>query len=129
MVGVNIFAADTDAEAGSHITSLQQQFVSLRRGTPGPLPPAVDNMDDYWSPVERAGVEQALAYSVVGAPDAVERGLQAFIAETDADELMLTAQIYDHTARLRSFEIAAEVRDRIAARQPESLVRSGASIA
>jgi alkanesulfonate monooxygenase SsuD/methylene tetrahydromethanopterin reductase-like flavin-dependent oxidoreductase (luciferase family) len=110
------------------ITSLQQQFVSLRRGTPGPLPP-VDNMDDYWSPVERAGVEQALAYSVVGAPDAVERGLQAFIAETDAGELMLTAQIYDHTARLRSFEIAAEVRDRIAARHPESLVRSGASIA
>jgi luciferase family oxidoreductase group 1 len=129
MVGVNIFAADTDAEARRLITSLQQQFVSLRRGTPGPLPPPVDNMDDYWSPIERAGVEQALAYSVVGAPGAVERGLQAFIAETHADELMLTAQIYDHTARLRSFEIAAEVRDRIAARQPESLVRSDASIA
>jgi alkanesulfonate monooxygenase SsuD/methylene tetrahydromethanopterin reductase-like flavin-dependent oxidoreductase (luciferase family) len=111
------------------ITSLQQQFVSLRRGTPGSLPPPVDNMDDHWSPIERAGVEQALAYSVVGAPDTVERGLEALIAETRADELMLPAQIYDHTARLRSFEIAAEVRHRIAARQPESLVRSGASIA
>jgi alkanesulfonate monooxygenase SsuD/methylene tetrahydromethanopterin reductase-like flavin-dependent oxidoreductase (luciferase family) len=66
---------------------------------------------------------------VVGAPDAVERGLEAFIAETGADELMLTAQIYDHTARLRSFEIAAEVRRRIAARQPTSLLRSDASIA
>ena len=129
MVGVNIFAAATDAEARRLMTSLQQQFISLRRGAPGPLPPPVDSMDDYWSPVERAGVEQALAYSVIGAPDAVERGLQALIAETHADELMLTAQIYDHAARLRSFEIAAEVRDRIAARQPESLVRSGASIA
>jgi luciferase family oxidoreductase group 1 len=113
MVGVNVFAADTDAEARRLITSLQQQFVSLRRGTPGPLPPPVDNMDDHWSSMERAGVEQALAYSVVGAPDGIERGLQALIEETHADELMLTAQIYDHTARLRSFEIAAEVRDRI----------------
>jgi alkanesulfonate monooxygenase SsuD/methylene tetrahydromethanopterin reductase-like flavin-dependent oxidoreductase (luciferase family) len=69
MVGVNVFTAETDAEARSLITSLQQQFVNLRRGTPGPLPPPVDNMGDYWSPMERAGVEQALAYSVVGAPN------------------------------------------------------------
>src|ERR1700722_14501282 len=107
MVGVNVFAADTDAEARRLITSLQQQFVSLRRGTPGP-------------PLERMGVQEALAYSVVGTPDAVERGLEALIAETGANELMLTAQIYDHTARLRSFEIAAEVRRRIDARQPRS---------
>ena len=82
MVGVNVFAADTDAEARRLITSLQQQFVNLRRGTPGPLPPPVDNMDDYWSPMERTGVEQALAYSVVGAPDTMRRGLEALIAET-----------------------------------------------
>ena len=68
MVGVNVFAADTDGEARRLITSLQQQFVNLQRGTPGPLPPPVDNMDDYWSPMERVGVEQALAYSVTGAP-------------------------------------------------------------
>jgi alkanesulfonate monooxygenase SsuD/methylene tetrahydromethanopterin reductase-like flavin-dependent oxidoreductase (luciferase family) len=74
-------------------------------------------MDGHWSPIERAGVEQALAYSVIGAPDAVERGLEAIIEQTDADELMLTAQIYDHTARLRSFRITALVRDRIAARR------------
>jgi alkanesulfonate monooxygenase SsuD/methylene tetrahydromethanopterin reductase-like flavin-dependent oxidoreductase (luciferase family) len=66
---------------------------------------------------------------VVGAPDAVERGLEAFIAETGANELMLTAQIYDHTARLRSFEIAAEIRHRIDSRQPTSLLRSDASTA
>jgi luciferase family oxidoreductase group 1 len=117
MLGVNVFAADTHAEARRLMTSLQQQFVSLRRGTPGPLPPAVDNMDDHWSPIERAGVEQALAYSVIGAPDAVERGLEAIIEQTDADELMLTAQIYYHPARLRSFRIAAVARDRIAARR------------
>jgi luciferase family oxidoreductase group 1 len=117
MVGVNVFAADTAAEARRLITSLQQQFISLRRGTPRPLPPPVDDMDDHWSPIERAGVEQALAYSVVGAPDAIQRGLEAFIAETNANELMLTAQIHDHAARLRSFEIAADVHDRIAARR------------
>jgi luciferase family oxidoreductase group 1 len=128
MVGVNVFAADTDAEARRLITSLQQQFVSLRRGIPGPLPPPVDNLDDLWSPLERACVEQALAYSVVGAPDAVARSLEVLIAETRADELMLTAQIYDHTARLRSFEIVAEARRRIAANQPSPL-RSGASMA
>jgi alkanesulfonate monooxygenase SsuD/methylene tetrahydromethanopterin reductase-like flavin-dependent oxidoreductase (luciferase family) len=70
-----------------------------------------------------------LAYRVVGTPDAVARGLEALIAETDADELMLTAQIYGHAARLRSFEIAAEVRGRLVARQPTSFVRSVASIA
>ncbi|HEV7407705.1 MAG TPA: LLM class flavin-dependent oxidoreductase [Bradyrhizobium sp.] len=128
IVGVNVFAANTDAEAQRLFTSLQQQFISLRRGTPGPLPPPVGNMDGHWSPMERAGVEQSLAYSVIGAPDTVERGLQALIAETRADELMLTAQIYDHAARLRSFEIAADVRGRIAARQPASPARSDASI-
>jgi luciferase family oxidoreductase group 1 len=117
MVGVNVFAADTDIQAHRLFTSLQQQFISLRRGTPGPLPPPGDDMDEYWSPMERAGVEQALAYSVVGALNAVERGLEALIEETDADELMLTAQIYDHAARLRSFQIAAEVHDRMAARR------------
>ena len=114
IVGVNVFAAETDGEARRLITSLQQQFVSLRRGTPGPLPLPVESMNAHWSSLERLGVEQALACSMVGVPDAVEEGLKALIAETKADELMLTAQIYDHVARLRSFEIAAKVRDRIA---------------
>jgi alkanesulfonate monooxygenase SsuD/methylene tetrahydromethanopterin reductase-like flavin-dependent oxidoreductase (luciferase family) len=74
-------------------------------------------MDGQWSAMERAGVEQALAYSAIGTPDAVQRQLDAIITETGADELMLTGQIYDHAARLRSFEIAAEARDRIAAQR------------
>lgn len=117
MVGVNVFAADSDAQAKRLMTSLQQQFVNLRRGTPGQLRPPVDSMDDLWSPAERVGVEQSLAYSVVGARDNIERGLRAIMTETGADELMLTAQIFDHTARLRSFEIAAEVRDVLAAKR------------
>ncbi len=64
MVGVNVFAAETDAQAKRLMTSLQQQFVNLRRGTPGQLKPPVDSMDDLWSPAERVGVEQSLAYSV-----------------------------------------------------------------
>jgi luciferase family oxidoreductase group 1 len=120
MVGVNVFAADSDVEARRLFTSLQQQFINLRRGTPGPLPPPVHNMDDHWSPAERLGVEQSLAYSVVGTPAVIERGLQALIAETGADELMVTGQIYDHAARLGSFQIAAEVRDRLAAKRAAS---------
>jgi luciferase family oxidoreductase group 1 len=117
MLGVNVFAAATESEARRLSTSLQQQFVSLRRGTPGPLPPPVDSMDGRWSPMERAGVEHALACSVVGTPETVEAGLKAIIADNEPDELMLTAQIYDHAARLRSFEIAADVRGRLAGKR------------
>ncbi|QOG24061.1 LLM class flavin-dependent oxidoreductase [Bradyrhizobium sp. SEMIA] len=109
MVGVNVFAADTDAEAQHLFTSLQQQFINLRRGSPGPLPPPVDDMDQRCSPTERSMVKESLAYSTVGSPATVESGLVRIIAETRADELIFTAQIYDHTARLRSFEIAAEL--------------------
>jgi len=116
MIGVNVFAADSDAEAQRMFTSLQQQFINLRRGTPGQLPPPVDDMDALWSPAEKAGVAQSLACSAVGSPAVVEEKLRALIADTAADELMTTGQIYDHAARLRSFEIAAEVRERLAAR-------------
>jgi luciferase family oxidoreductase group 1 len=114
MVAVNVFAADTDAEAQRLFTSLQQQFINLRRGTPGPLPPPVDDMDALWSPAEKAMVGQSLSCAAVGSPATIERELQRLIAETGADELMTTGQIYDHQARLRSFEIAAGVRDRLA---------------
>jgi luciferase family oxidoreductase group 1 len=124
MVGINVFAADTDADAQHLFTSLQQQFISLRRGTPGPLPPPADDMDRRWSPAERSMVEESLAYSAVGSPATIERGLARIITETRADELILTAQIYHHTARLRSFEIAAEVRPKVAA-----LASSAVSIA
>ncbi|WP_437816984.1 LLM class flavin-dependent oxidoreductase [Sorangium sp. So ce1078] len=113
MLGVNVFAADTDEEARRLWTSLQQAFVNLRRGRPGPLPPPVDDFERELSPMERAGIEQALSCSVVGSPETVRRGLGAFITRTRADELMVTSQIFDHAARLRSFEITAQARDEL----------------
>jgi alkanesulfonate monooxygenase SsuD/methylene tetrahydromethanopterin reductase-like flavin-dependent oxidoreductase (luciferase family) len=109
MVGVNVFAADTDAEARRLFTSLQQQFINLRRGVPGLLPPPDETLEVNWSEMERAGVGQMLACSVVGSPQTVRRGLESFIDATQADEIIVTAQIFDHAARLRSFEIVAEV--------------------
>lgn len=111
MLAVNIFAADTDEEARRLMTSVQMQFIALRRGTPGPLTPPVETLEGVWSPVEKAGVDEALACSVVGSPETVRRGLERFIEETRPNELICTAQIYDHAARLRSFEIAAEIRN------------------
>lgn len=111
MVAANLFAADTDEAARALFSSLQQQFLNLIRGRPGPLnPPAENGMDALWTPSEKLHVERALACSLVGSPDTVRAGLERLIAETRADELILTGQIYDHAARLRSFEIAAELR-------------------
>jgi len=115
MLGLNVFAAATDAEARRHFTSLQQAFVNLRSGRPGPLPPPVDSTEGLWSPMETAGLAHSLRYAIVGSPETVQRGLAAFIAEHQADEIMVTAQMFDHAARLRSFEIVAEARDRLAA--------------
>jgi luciferase family oxidoreductase group 1 len=108
MLGVNIFAADTDAAARLLFSSLQQAFLNLRRGRPGKLPPPVEDFEDMVDPHGRAMLAHSLACSVVGAPDTIRQGLAAFVASTGADELMVTAQIFDHTARKRSFEILAE---------------------
>src|SRR3954467_9721989 len=108
---IGVFAADTDAEAKRLFTSVQQQFIALRRGTPGPLPPPVEQM--AWSPQERAMVEHSLMYSVVGAPETVRQGLAEFIHATEVDELMITAQIYDHAARIRSYELTMEARTKL----------------
>ncbi len=110
MLGVNVFAADSDREAERLITSLQQAFVALRRGTPGPLRPPVESMAGRWTDLEKAQLDHALACSVVGSPDTVRRGLGAFIERRKPDEVIVTGQIFDHAARLRSFEIAAQVR-------------------
>jgi luciferase family oxidoreductase group 1 len=109
MIGVNVFAADTDREAERAFTSLQQAFINLRLGNPGQLPPPVDNPGEKWTAQERAVADHALKYSVVGSPETVQRGLEELIEMTEADEVMVTAQMYDHAARLRSFEIVAEV--------------------
>ncbi len=113
MAAIGVIAADTDAAARRLATSLQQSFVLLRRGTPGPLPPPVDSMDGLWAPHEQAGVEHAFREAVVGSPATVQRGLAAFLHRTRVDELMVTAAIHDHTARLRSFELVAQIRDRL----------------
>ncbi|WP_027796456.1 LLM class flavin-dependent oxidoreductase [Paraburkholderia acidipaludis] len=115
IVGVNVFAADADDEAHFLFTSLKQQFVNLRRGTPGQLPPPAAEIGA--TEFELAGVAHALACSAVGAPGTVRAQLASVIEQTAADELIVTAQIYDHAARLRSFEIAAEVRETLATTQ------------
>jgi luciferase family oxidoreductase group 1 len=113
MLGLTTIAAETDAEARYLFTSLAQSFVNLRRGHPTPLQPPLESTEGLWSPMEQAGVDRSQAEAVVGSRETVRRGLEAFIAKTKADELMITAHIYDHQARLRSFEIVAEIRDQM----------------
>ena len=115
MMAVNVFAATTDGEARRHFTSVQQAFINLRRGTPGPVPAPIDSINDYASSMERAQIDHALTYSVVGSPQTIERGLRSIIDEMQPDELILTGHFHDHDARLRSFEMAAQVRERLAA--------------
>jgi len=114
MIGVNVFAADTDAEGVRLFTSLEQMFIRLRStGDTGLLEPPIDGFAERLPPVAKAMIDQSFAYAVKGSPTTVRRRLEEIIAETGPDELMITGQIYDHAARLRSFEIAAEVRDEI----------------
>jgi luciferase family oxidoreductase group 1 len=109
MLGFNVFAADSDAEARLLFTSLQQAVVNLRRGQPGRLPPPSPGFEDQLSAAERAMVAQALSSAAVGSPEAVRAGLESFISRTGADELIITSQVFDHHARLRSYEITAEI--------------------
>ncbi len=107
MLGINVFAADTDAQAKRLFTSLQQAFLNLRRGRPGKLPAPVDDMEKLLDRNGRAMLADALSCSVVGGPDTIRQGIDAFVRSTGADELMVTAQIFDPAARKRSFEILA----------------------
>jgi luciferase family oxidoreductase group 1 len=109
MLGLNVFAAPSDAEARLLFTSLQQAFVNLRTGRPGRLPPPVEGYECDLDPVAKTMLGQALSCAVVGTPETVRQGIEAFVRRTGADELMVTAQIFDHAARVRSFEILAEV--------------------
>jgi luciferase family oxidoreductase group 1 len=113
MAAIGVIAADTDAAAARLATSLQQSFVALRRGTPGPLPPPVDSMEGLWTSFEKANVEHAFSEAVVGSPATVKAGLRAFLERTRVNELMVTAAIFDHAARLHSFELVARVRDEL----------------
>lgn len=109
MVCVNVIAADSDREARFLFTSMQQQFLNLRRGEPGPLPPPVEDIETVWSPAEAFGVSQALRLSIVGDKHKVRHGLHSLLRETQANEVMINGQIFDPQARLRSFELVMQV--------------------
>jgi len=115
MLGLNVVAADSDAQARRLFTTQQQSFINLRRGRPGKIPPPIDDIEAYATPVERLGVDRALACAVVGAPGTLEQGIAAFIARHQPDELLLTANVFDHAARRHSFELAMAARQRLAA--------------
>jgi luciferase family oxidoreductase group 1 len=110
MLGFNVFAADSDAEGECLATSMQQSFVSLRTGHPTRLPPPVRDYRERIGPMERGLLDQVLSCSAIGAPATVARSLQAFVARTGADELMINSPMFDPIARLRSYEITAGLR-------------------
>ncbi|MEO7425254.1 MAG: LLM class flavin-dependent oxidoreductase [Fibrobacteria bacterium] len=109
MIGVNVVVADTDAEARRQFTTPQQAFTNILRDTRGYLPPPIASMEEYWSPSEKEQVGRMLEYSVVGSPATVAAGLRDLRARTGADEFMVTAHLSDPVARLRSFELLAEI--------------------
>jgi luciferase family oxidoreductase group 1 len=109
MIGVNVIAADTDEEARFLFTTPQQSFTNLFRGTRGKLQPPIADIESYWSPSEKAQASNMLGCSVVGSPQTIREGLTRLIEKTGADELMVASAIYDHGARLRSYEILADV--------------------
>jgi luciferase family oxidoreductase group 1 len=109
MLGFNVFAADTDAEAHWRASSMQQAFINLRSGRPTRLKPPVEGYLDLLSPPERSMLDSVLSCSAIGSPDTVAAQLKAFVERTGADELMVTSQIFDQAARLRSYEITAQI--------------------
>ena len=108
MIGVNIIAAETDAEARRLATTQQMSFTNMLRGVRGLSQPPIEDIETYWTPMEKAHAMQMLARSIYGAPETVRAGIEALIAETGADELMIVSDVYEHKARLRSFQLIAE---------------------
>ena len=111
MVAANVLLADTDDEAKLLATSLQQAFVALRRGRPGPLPPPLPGFAERLTPPEQAILDDVLACSFIGSKETIRRALASFLERTGADELMIACMVFDHGARRRSFELVAELRD------------------
>jgi len=108
VLGLNVVASDSEAEAKRLFTTQQQSFVNLRRGLPGLIPPPIEDIEAFWQPHEKAGVQNALACAVVGDVQQVQEGLAAFVARHKPDEVLVTANIYDHAARKRSFGLAMQ---------------------
>lgn len=109
MVGVNVIAAETDEEAEFLATSMQQQFLNLFRNNPSPLLPPVKNLENQLSEYEKMLLGSRIGSSIVGSPETIKIKLQEFLDETQADEMIINAQIFDHQARLKSFEIVSKV--------------------
>ncbi len=119
MLGFNVFAAETVEEARFRATSWQQAFINLRSGRPSQLPPPLDGYLDRVGPHERALLDDVLSCSAIGSPSVVQAALHAFIGRTGADELMIASQIFDHAARLHSYELTALVlTDRVPTNRP-----------
>src|SRR5271155_2939099 len=111
MVGVNIIAADGDAAARRLATTQQISFANIFRGARGLSQPPIDDIESYWSPMEKAQAQRMLARSITGSPETVWSGIDALVAETAADELIVVSDVYEHPARLRSFELIAASRE------------------
>jgi luciferase family oxidoreductase group 1 len=109
MVGVNVIAAETDTEARRLATTQQMSFANIFRGARGLRQPPIDDIETYWSPAEKAQAMRMLARSIVGSQETVREGIAALVAETQADELIVVSDVYDHAKRLKSFELIAEV--------------------
>ena len=118
MVGSMVVVATTDEEARFHFSSVQQAFLNLRRNRPGRLPRPREGFQESLSAEERWILDEALSCAFVGSPETVQRGLEGFLARTGADEVIVSAQVHDHAARVRSHVLLAEVRDRLAVGQP-----------
>jgi alkanesulfonate monooxygenase SsuD/methylene tetrahydromethanopterin reductase-like flavin-dependent oxidoreductase (luciferase family) len=114
MLGFNVFAAETDKAARLLFSSVQQAFVNLRTGRPGKLPPPLEGYAERLESAARSMIDQALSCSAVGGPATVRDQVRAFVERTGADELMITSQIWDHAARVRSLEILAEATAQLA---------------
>lgn len=109
MVGMNAVVADDDETARRLFTSAQQSFTNIFRGRRGRLPPPIDDIESYWTPEEKVRVTGMMRRSFVGSPSTVRQRLEAFVEETQADELIVASAIHDHAARLRSYELLARV--------------------
>jgi luciferase family oxidoreductase group 1 len=109
MVGVNVVAADTDEEARGLFTTVQQSFTNLVRGAGGKLQAPIDNIEEYWNPLEKYQASRMLKYSFVGSGETVRSEIRRFLASTPVDELMIVTSLFDHSARMRSYEIVADV--------------------
>jgi luciferase family oxidoreductase group 1 len=108
MVGVNIIAAESNDKARRLATTQQMSFTNIFRGARGLSQPPIDDIETYWTPMEKAQAKRMLARSIVGSPDIVRKGMAALVEETGADELIVVSDVYEHSERLHSFELIAE---------------------